>query len=159
MNSRPSMWRAMLETQWKWTRGMLLLLAIAQTSLVFFGQQNRETTAQKVAGQLTTGSVQKAGLSQAQFTQLVCSKLPPFMDCSNQLVDYRAPEPSSVRGTGEHDADLVLGHRRTVPIVGRGHVAERHHVVEQFRGAIAARVQQRDASAQGVQASDRAQPT
>ena len=30
-----------------------LLLAIAQTSLVFFGQQNLETTAQKVARQLT----------------------------------------------------------------------------------------------------------
>lgn len=33
MNPRPSMWRAMLETQWKWTRGMLLLLAIASFAL------------------------------------------------------------------------------------------------------------------------------
>ena len=77
-----------------------LLLAIAQTSLVFFGQQNLETTAQKVARQLTTGSVQKAGLSQAQFTQLVCSKLPPFMDCSNLLVDLRVVNDFASAETG-----------------------------------------------------------
>ena len=77
-----------------------LLLAIAQTSLVFFGQQNLETTAQKVARQLTTGSVQKAGLSQAQFTQLVCSKLPSFMDCSNLLVDLRVVNNFASAETG-----------------------------------------------------------
>jgi len=33
MNARPSMWRVMLETQWKWTRGMLLLLSVASFAL------------------------------------------------------------------------------------------------------------------------------
>lgn len=33
MSQRPSMWRAMLETQWKWSRAMLLLLAIASFAL------------------------------------------------------------------------------------------------------------------------------
>lgn len=77
-----------------------LLLAIAQTSLVFFGQQNLETTAQKVARQLTTGSVQKAGLSQAQFTALACSKLPSFMDCNNMFVDLRIVNNFASADTG-----------------------------------------------------------
>ena len=33
MSQRPSMWRAMLETQWKWSRGMLLLLSIVSFAL------------------------------------------------------------------------------------------------------------------------------
>jgi hypothetical protein len=33
MSERPSMWRVMLETQWKWTRGMLLLLAVVSFAL------------------------------------------------------------------------------------------------------------------------------
>lgn len=66
-----------------------LLLAIGQTSLVFFAQQNLETSGQKVARQLTTGAVQKAGLTKAQFDSLVCSKLPPFMDCANLMTDLR----------------------------------------------------------------------
>ena len=33
MSERPSMWRVMLETQWNWSRGMLLLLAVASFAL------------------------------------------------------------------------------------------------------------------------------
>lgn len=33
MSHRPSMWRVMLETQWKWTRGMLLLLSVIAFAL------------------------------------------------------------------------------------------------------------------------------
>ena len=33
MSERPSMWRVTLETQWKWSRGMLLLLAVASFAL------------------------------------------------------------------------------------------------------------------------------
>ena len=32
MTDRPSMWRALLETQWKWTRGMLLLISLCRRS-------------------------------------------------------------------------------------------------------------------------------
>lgn len=77
-----------------------LLVAIAQTSIVFFGQQNLETTAQKVARQLTTGAVQKAGLSKAQFDALVCSKLPSFMPCNAVMVDLRVANSFSAAETG-----------------------------------------------------------
>lgn len=77
-----------------------LLIAIAQTSLVFFAQQNLETTAQKSARQLTTGAVQKAGLSKAQFNNLVCSQLPAFMQCSNVMVDLRVVNTFSAAETG-----------------------------------------------------------
>lgn len=33
MRTRPSMWRAMLETQWKWSRAMLLLIAVVSFAL------------------------------------------------------------------------------------------------------------------------------
>jgi Flp pilus assembly protein TadG len=86
-----------------------LLLAIAQTSLVFFAQQNLETSAQTVARQLTTGAVQKAKMSQADFTALVCTKLPAFMDCSNLLIDLRVVNNFASANTGmptlSYDAD------------------------------------------------------
>lgn len=77
-----------------------LLIAIAQTSIVFFAQQNLETTGQKAARELTTGAVQKAGLSKAQFNTLVCSKLPSFMPCSNVLVDLRVVSAFASAETG-----------------------------------------------------------
>lgn len=77
-----------------------LLLAIGQTSLVFFAQQNLETVAQRVSRQLMTGNVQKAKLTQSQFNALVCSKMPSFMDCSNMMTDVRVVNSFSTATTG-----------------------------------------------------------
>lgn len=66
-----------------------MMIAILQTSLVFFAQQTLETTAEKSVRQLVTGSAQQSGLSGPAFKTSVCSKLPAFMKCANVIVDVR----------------------------------------------------------------------
>ena len=66
-----------------------LMIAILQTSLVFFAQQTLETTAEKSVRQLITGSAQQGGTSASAFKTSVCSKLPVFMQCANVMVDVR----------------------------------------------------------------------
>ncbi len=66
-----------------------LLIAIAQTGVVFFAQQALETAAQGAARQILVGNVQKAGMSKANFKTMACTKIPAFMDCANLLVDVR----------------------------------------------------------------------
>ena len=67
-----------------------LMVAILQTSLTFFAQQNLESVAEKAVRQLVTGQAQKANTTQAQFKTLVCSKLPIFMKCANVYVDVQS---------------------------------------------------------------------
>ena len=66
-----------------------LMVAILQTSLTFFAQQNLETAAEKSVRQLMTGQAQRANMSQTQFKALVCTKIPTFMKCSNVIVDVQ----------------------------------------------------------------------
>lgn len=66
-----------------------LMVAILQTTLVYFAQQNLEMTAEKSVRQLMTGQAQSAGMTQAQFKNVVCSKLPSFLKCSNVIVDVQ----------------------------------------------------------------------
>ena len=66
-----------------------LMVAILQTSLTFFAQQNLETAAEKSVRQLMTGQAQRANMTQAQFKTLVCSKIPTFMKCSKVTIDVQ----------------------------------------------------------------------
>jgi Flp pilus assembly protein TadG len=66
-----------------------LMMAILQTSLLFFAQQTLETAAEKAVRQLVTGQAQTANMNAADFKQLVCSKLPAFMKCVNVMVDVQ----------------------------------------------------------------------
>lgn len=69
-----------------------LMIAILQTSLVFFAQQNLETCAEKSARRLLVGSSQQSGKTSAQFKNDVCATLPFFMrtnNCANLMVDVR----------------------------------------------------------------------
>ena len=66
-----------------------IMIAILETSLVFFAQQTLETTAEKSVRQLITGTAQKAALSQSAFRTSVCNNLPRFMDCAKLMVDVR----------------------------------------------------------------------
>ncbi|MBY0520952.1 MAG: pilus assembly protein, partial [Sphingomonas sp.] len=76
-----------------------LMVAILQTSLTFFAQQNLETVAEKSVRQLVTGQAQKANTTQAQFKTLVCSKLPIFMKCANVYVDVQSAASFSAANT------------------------------------------------------------
>jgi len=66
-----------------------LMVAILQTSLTFFAQQNLESVSEKSVRQLMTGEAQRANMTQAQFKALVCTKLPTFMKCANVMVDVQ----------------------------------------------------------------------
>jgi Flp pilus assembly protein TadG len=79
---------------------MALMVAILQTSLTYFAQQNLETTAEKSVRQLLTGAAQTNNMSQAQFKTLVCSKLPSFMKCENVIVDVQVASNFSSANTG-----------------------------------------------------------
>ena len=79
---------------------MALMIAVLQTSLTFFAQQNLETTAEKSLRSLLTGSYQNSNKTQAEFKALVCSKLPAFMKCANVIVDVRVATNFSSANTG-----------------------------------------------------------
>lgn len=79
---------------------MALMVAVLQTSLTFFAQQNLETTAEKSVRKLLTGAAQNSNMTQSQFKALVCSKLPAFMKCANVIVDVQVASNFSSANTG-----------------------------------------------------------
>jgi Flp pilus assembly protein TadG len=60
-----------------------LLFAIIELSMVFFASQVLETATQDSARMIMTGQAQNASFTQAQFKNLVCSKLTIMFDCVN----------------------------------------------------------------------------
>jgi Flp pilus assembly protein TadG len=60
-----------------------LLFAIIELSLVFFASQVLETATQDSARMIMTGQAQTAAYTQAQFKNLVCSKIVVMFDCVN----------------------------------------------------------------------------
>ena len=60
-----------------------LLFAIIELAMVFFASQVLETETQDSARMIMTGQAQNASFTQAQFKNLVCSKLTIMFDCVN----------------------------------------------------------------------------
>jgi Flp pilus assembly protein TadG len=60
-----------------------LLFAILELAMVFFASQVLETVTQDSARVIMTGQAQNASFTQAQFKNLVCSKLTIMFDCVN----------------------------------------------------------------------------
>ena len=60
-----------------------LLFAIIELAMVFFASQVLETATQDSARTIMTGQAQNAAFTQAQFKNLVCSKLTVMFDCVN----------------------------------------------------------------------------
>lgn len=60
-----------------------LLFAIIELAMVFFASQVLETATQDSARTIMTGQAQLAAFTQAQFKNLVCSKLVVMFDCVN----------------------------------------------------------------------------
>lgn len=60
-----------------------LLFAIIELALVFFASQLLETVTQDSARMIMTGQAQTASYTQAQFKNLVCSKIVVMFDCVN----------------------------------------------------------------------------
>ncbi|MBB5714279.1 TadE/TadG family type IV pilus assembly protein [Sphingomonas aerophila] len=66
-----------------------LIIAILQTSIVFFSQQTLESAAEQASRLILTNQAQKAAMSQSAFKQQACKALPPYMKCANLIVDVR----------------------------------------------------------------------
>lgn len=66
-----------------------LLIATFQTALVFFAQQALETSAERSARRLITGSAQAGGTTQAAFKTAACANLPGYMKCANLMIDVQ----------------------------------------------------------------------
>jgi len=62
-----------------------LLFAIIEVAMVFFASQLLETATQDSARQIMTGQAQTAAFTQAQFKNLVCSKVDTLFDCVNGI--------------------------------------------------------------------------
>ncbi len=60
-----------------------LLFAIIELAMVFFASQVLETATQDSAREIMTGQAQTSAFTQAQFKNLVCSKLVVMFDCVN----------------------------------------------------------------------------
>jgi len=62
-----------------------LLFAIIEMAMIFFASQVLETVTQDSARMIMTGQAQNASLTQAQFKNLVCSKVVALFDCVNGI--------------------------------------------------------------------------
>ena len=60
-----------------------LLFAIIEIAMVFYASQILETVTQDSARMILTGQAQNASYTQAQFKNLVCSKIVGLFDCVN----------------------------------------------------------------------------
>lgn len=68
---------------------LALLLACAQTVLIFFIQQGLQTAAEASARYVMTGEASKGGITADQFRTYACNKMPPVVDCSRLIVDLQ----------------------------------------------------------------------
>ena len=68
-----------------------LMIAIFETTLIFFTQSALETGIANAGRMIRTGQVQSDGLTEAQFKALVCDSLAGYLDCNNKVtVDVRS---------------------------------------------------------------------
>ena len=78
-----------------------ILMAILQTTLIYFAQESLETAVEAVGRTVVTGQAQASdasgsgsGMTQAQlqarFQQTACASLPKYLSCSRLFVDVRS---------------------------------------------------------------------
>ncbi|MDA9435141.1 TadE/TadG family type IV pilus assembly protein [Bradyrhizobium sp. CCBAU 51627] len=67
-----------------------LLIGIIQIFLVFFGQQLLQQVVQQSARQILTGQVQGAGMTQTQFSSLVCSQVRIIFNCNKLMISVQS---------------------------------------------------------------------
>ena len=67
-----------------------LLMGVVQIAIIFFFEQALQTVGEKAARNLMTGQAQKAGMTQTQFQQQICSYASSLFQCGNLMVDVRS---------------------------------------------------------------------
>jgi Flp pilus assembly protein TadG len=86
---------------------LALLFAIMEVALVYFATFSVENATAQAARRIRTGEALTQNMSASDFRDLVCDKLPSFMDCEGDLyVDVRAfPTFASAVGGGFEPID------------------------------------------------------
>lgn len=74
-----------------------MLISILQTALVYLAQDGLETAAEGAGRLLMTGQAQQANWTAATFKTETCKALPPFLKCSDLMIDVQTV--SSFSGT------------------------------------------------------------
>ncbi len=69
---------------------LLLVLGALQLSVLFFAGQILQSSATNAGRELMTGKAQSAGMTSAQFAQLVCNPVSTLFDCNNVMVDVQS---------------------------------------------------------------------
>ncbi|MGI9413900.1 MAG: TadE/TadG family type IV pilus assembly protein [Hyphomicrobiales bacterium] len=70
---------------------LALLIAIFETTLIFFTQSALETGVANAGRMIRTGQVQADGITENQFKGLVCDSLAGYLDCNSKVtVDVRS---------------------------------------------------------------------
>lgn len=69
---------------------LAFILASLQIPIIYFESEALQSAAVRVGRQIMTGSVQQAGLTQAQFQQIVCTELNALLPCAGIMVDVEA---------------------------------------------------------------------
>ncbi|MFS0770937.1 TadE/TadG family type IV pilus assembly protein [Sphingomonas sp. 1P08PE] len=69
---------------------LALLIACAQTVLIFFAQQALQTAAEGGARYIMTGQASNDAMTADQFRSYACGRIPPIFDCSKLIVDVRS---------------------------------------------------------------------
>jgi Flp pilus assembly protein TadG len=77
-----------------------MLVAIIQIAFVFLAQDGLETGAESAGRILMTGQAQRANMTAAQFRSATCNALPPFLKCSNLMIDVTTVSSFSGASTG-----------------------------------------------------------
>ena len=80
-----------------------LLVACAQTALIFFAQQALQTGAEGGARYILTGQASQAAMTSSQFRTYACGRMPPIFDCSKLIVDVRSAASFDTIDTGAGD--------------------------------------------------------
>jgi Flp pilus assembly protein TadG len=76
-----------------------IVMAMLQTSIIFFFEQALQTVAQKSARQLMTGAAQTSSMTQTQFQNLVCSNASTSFTCSAIMVDVQSASTFTATNT------------------------------------------------------------
>ena len=87
-----------------------LLLACAQTVLIFFAQQALQTAAEGGARYIMTGQASSTAMTADQFRNYACGRIPPILDCSKLIVDVRTATSFDALDTSDPATALGPAH-------------------------------------------------
>jgi Flp pilus assembly protein TadG len=106
---------------------LMLMMAIFETTIVYFASSTLEDAVDDAARQIRTGQVQVANMTAGQFRQLVCNGISTFLKCDASLVvDVRSfsqfqnvsfPSPLNPDGTLKNNQQFSPGGAGDVVLV------------------------------------------